>query len=230
MAERFLTIISMVSETLGGGWLLIGSLSLILLIFIIVLIQAIAVRDYSFAKRGWFVLFCGATCLAQAVFTPKGEKVFVIFTLSISLLLCSCLFSVRVRRKVDKEHKKLIDFIDGQIRRSGSQPRVSVHPTKSDIDILDQPLVKDCQEDRKAQTTTNLVHNDKQHKELDFTHVKSVISKLSYYGLSQSDKRQVQDLETALYQAEQGEDVPGLKSRINDGLGALLKIMSKYGI
>lgn len=230
MSERFLSIISTVSASLGGGWLLIASLSLILLIFIIVFIQAIVVRDYSFAKRGWFVLFCGATCLTQLVFTPKEERIFVIFTLAVSLLLCSCLFSIRVRGKVDKEHKKLIDFIDGQIRRSTSQSYAPVRPEKNDIDFLDQSFIKDDREVGKIKPPLNVVQNPKHHKELDFTHVKSVISKLSYYGLSQSDKRQVQDLETALYQAEQGEEIPGLKSRINDGLGALLKIMSKYGI
>ncbi len=230
MTERFFSIINAISASLGGGWLLIVSLSLILIFFIIVFIQAIVVREYSFARRGWFVLFCGATCLVQSVFTPEEERIFVIFSLAVSLLLCSFLFSVRVRRNVDKAHKRLIDFIDGQIMRSGSEMRAPANLKKDDIDSLDQPFTKEEGESVKAEQPSNPAKNSKRQRELDFTHVKSVISKLSYYGLSPSDKRQVQDLETALYQAEQGEDVPGLKSRINDGLGALLKIMSKYGI
>jgi hypothetical protein len=53
---------------------------------------------------------------------------------------------------------------------------------------------------------------------------------LDYYGLNQSDKRQVKELETAIFEAENYQMTNELKCRINDGLGALLKIMSKYGI
>ncbi|MBO7345105.1 MAG: hypothetical protein J6U92_04110 [Clostridia bacterium] len=228
MTERFFWLINWINGALGGGWLLIISLSIIFLTFIVVFIQALIVREYSFSKRCWFALFCGAICLAQSVFTPTEERIFVVFSLAVSLLLCSLLFSIRVRGKVGKEHKKLIDFIDGQIRRSGAVPQTPTKTKLDGLDVLDKPLIKEEKESAKIEQPHS--QKSKQQKDLDFTHVKSVISKLSYYGLSQNDKRQVQDLETALYQAEQGEDIPGLKSRINDGLGALLKIMSKYGI
>ena len=229
MTERFFWLINWINDTLGGGWLLIISLSLIFLTFIVVLMQALLVRDYSFGKRCWFAIFCGAICLSQSVFTPSEERIFVVFSLAVSLLLCSFLFSVRVRGKVGKEHKKLIDFIDGQIRRSGTTSQPPAKTKLDGLDSLDKPFIKEENDNPKIEKQPQ-AQKSKQQKDLDFTHVKSVISKLSYYGLSQNDKRQVQDLETALYQAEQGEDIPGLKSRINDGLGALLKIMSKYGI
>ena len=64
----------------------------------------------------------------------------------------------------------------------------------------------------------------------DFTHVKSVVERLTYFPLTASDKKQVQELERTIVRAENGEDTPELKNKINDGLGALLKIMSKYGV
>ena len=67
-------------------------------------------------------------------------------------------------------------------------------------------------------------------KELDFSHVKSVINRMEYYSLGQNDKRQVYELEQALNEAEKNGLNDSIKNRINDGLGALLKIMSKYGI
>ena len=52
---------------------------------------------------------------------------------------------------------------------------------------------------------------------------------MEYYNLTPNDKRQVKDLECAINQGEV-QLTPSLKEKINDGLGALLKIMSKYGI
>ena len=65
--------------------------------------------------------------------------------------------------------------------------------------------------------------------DLDFTHVKNVISRLDYCSLSQSDRRQVHELESYIIEAERGAEEKGLKEKINDGLSSLLKIMSKYG-
>lgn len=65
--------------------------------------------------------------------------------------------------------------------------------------------------------------------ELDYSHVKNVIARLDYFGLKESDRRQIHDLEASLSEAERGGCSQGLKERINDGLSSLLKIMSKYG-
>ena len=65
---------------------------------------------------------------------------------------------------------------------------------------------------------------------LDFSHVKNVLSRLDYFSLSPADKRQVKELEATLVLAEQGDFSDVVKERVNDGLGSLLKIMSKYGV
>lgn len=66
--------------------------------------------------------------------------------------------------------------------------------------------------------------------ELDFSHVKNILKRLEYYNLSSLDAKQVAELKSALYQAETCGVNKDIKSKINDGLGALLKIMSKYGV
>lgn len=66
--------------------------------------------------------------------------------------------------------------------------------------------------------------------ELDFSHVKNILKRLEYYNLSSLDTKQVSELKSALYQAETCGVNKDIKSKINDGLGALLKIMSKYGV
>jgi hypothetical protein len=66
--------------------------------------------------------------------------------------------------------------------------------------------------------------------EIDFSHVKNVIERLAYFPLTPFEKRQVKDLEVTVKRVEMGEDGLDLKNKINDGLGALLKIMSKHGV
>ncbi len=66
--------------------------------------------------------------------------------------------------------------------------------------------------------------------QLNFSHVKNIIERLNYFSLNQADKKQVHDLEVYIAEAEnQGFDNQ-LKTKINDSLGGLLKIMSKYGV
>jgi hypothetical protein len=66
--------------------------------------------------------------------------------------------------------------------------------------------------------------------DLDFTHVKNILARLEYYSLSSQEKRQVEQLKSYVLDAERGQDDPNLKGKINDGLGALLKIMAKHGV
>ena len=62
------------------------------------------------------------------------------------------------------------------------------------------------------------------------SHVKNILKRLDYFDLSQADRRQVRELETAIFQAERRFDDDDAKEKLNDGLGALLKIMAKYGV
>lgn len=82
----------------------------------------------------------------------------------------------------------------------------------------------------KVTKKTEKTHCEKKtDNDLDFTHVRNVISRLNYFGLSQADRRQVHDLEAWLLEAERGYDGKEVKEKINDGLSSLLRIMSKYG-
>ena len=76
----------------------------------------------------------------------------------------------------------------------------------------------------------SLDKKEENKSELDFTHVKNVMEKMEYYKLSPTDKKQIKDLESAVYCAENGVFNQEIKNRINDGLGALLKIMAKHGV
>ena len=75
--------------------------------------------------------------------------------------------------------------------------------------IFDKENIKDC--------------------DVDFSHVRQVVEKLSKVELSSMEKEQVQELENAVNEAEQGGENL-LTDKINNGLSALLKIISNYDI
>jgi hypothetical protein len=121
-------------------------------------------------------------------------------------------FAIRVKVfKITEKQKSLVKFIDQEIK-----------------------FATDNQATPDIQTTFNTEKPQKEKTasdyELDFQHVKSVINRLDYFGLKESDKKQVKELENALLLAEKGYFGQETKEKINDGLGALLKIMSKYGV
>lgn len=67
-------------------------------------------------------------------------------------------------------------------------------------------------------------------EELNFEHVKNVLERLNYFNLSPSDKKTVSELKSLLFLAESSGVTKEFKSKINDGLSSLLKIMSKYSV
>jgi hypothetical protein len=64
----------------------------------------------------------------------------------------------------------------------------------------------------------------------DFTHVNNVIERLNQFQLTPFDKKQVKELEINIATLKREGNNPEIKSKLNDGLSALLKIMSKYGV
>ncbi|MBE7086863.1 MAG: hypothetical protein E7369_01005 [Clostridiales bacterium] len=122
--------------------------------------------------------------------------------------------------KVKKEEKEFIDYIDKEIKKQDESPYVTKEekPTFNG-QVLSRLTVKDKPEIKQSPVT-----------DIDFTHVKNVIERISYYNLNSTDKRTLSELSSAVIEAETVGLTPPLKGKINDYLGALLKIMSKYNV
>ena len=105
--------------------------------------------------------------------------------------------------------------------------------SKEFIKYIDQKIAEEQTENNVAKEKIALP-NDEEKKDvvdgLNLSHVKNILKRLDYIDLSQSDRRQVRELETAVFQAERRLDDLEVKEKLNDGLGALLKIMAKYGV
>ena len=154
---------------------------------------------------------------------------FSVLILSVGALFCIPIFTVRVRGKADKNQIELARFLDDKLR-SVSAENQSFEETKPQDAV--RPSESKVVENLKPTAVPEVASKTTQQKkpcEIDFSHVKNVISRLEYFPLGISDKKQIKDLQTMVFSAENGDYTPDLKGRINDGLGNLLKIMAKYG-
>lgn len=202
---------------LGQDGIFILFTSLITLTFIINLILSCCVCDYRLKKRLWQPLFSVfLVCVCVGLCSVAGYGNFLAYLIiGFSVLTFIPVLYVRVKSfKVTEKQRDLVKFIDRNILDQNSTC------------IQDTYCINSCE---------NLVGKEEIRSsasdfEVDFQHVKSVIARLDYFGLKESDKKQVKELENALAIAERGEFNQQVKLKINDGLGALLKIMSKYGI
>ena len=141
-----------------------------------------------------------------ALFYKSENEFFLLLT--VICLLAIPIKCVGKKTKKQDESKEFIKFIDQKIAEQDQKP------------ILNE--IKNVKPIEKENSETI--------DGLNLSHVKNILKRLDYFDLSQGDRRQVRDLETAVFQAERHFDDLEIKEKLNDGLGALLKIMAKYGV
>ena len=209
--------ISTVLAAIDGWVFFIVSFGAVFAGFIVCLFISIFKSGYGLKRRAWFLilvaLFCAilrlrAGFLSVADYSP----LLTIF----GLILALPLYFIREKKKTKTDEKgvrEFVRFIDGKIRDGNTDGDKEIVVKRSDAEILKAvPPVETSVAD------------------LDFSHVKSVLERLEPAVLSYADRKQVHDLEVALFAAERGEVFEDTKAKINEGLGNLLKIMAKHGI
>ena len=216
MNGLFYNVLNKVIGFLGVDGVFVVSFSLLSLTFVLSLILIRVKKIEGFKSRLCFLFVAiGVTTVQAGVEILFGGFGFSVITLGVSFIYCAVLFLPVKSRKYTPEQ---IDLARKLIEKSGEK-------TLKDTNVVkEKPVEKICVKEKNA-TDENV-----SDRELDFLHVKNVLKRMEYYTLSQNDRRQVKDLESAIVEAERGELTYEIKRRINDGLGALLKLMSKYGI
>lgn len=185
-------------------------------IFIVALILAVFKRGYGIKKRAWYLFFTLGVIFALCSITAIMQKDYGVVWAFVSACAFSFVPLIAVREKkikIKDSHRNFVKFLDNQIK--------NVEPVKPpERQVVERIKTERVEEEKSSVSNFHL----------DFKHVKSVIERLEYYGLSTADKKVVCDLQTAIEKAEDGDFCLDIKNRINDGLGALLKIMAKYGV
>lgn len=188
-----------VAEYLGTDFLFIFLSCALFAVFLLALFLSVFKPGYGVKKRSWFFVFSFGISALSFSFF-YGRGIPFLF-LGAGALLSVPLLTIRKKTTVTEEQRSFIDYVDEEIEK----------------ELLSSPPEKK----RTARETKG--------KEPDFAHVKSVIKRLSALSLSQTDKKEVKSLESAIFEAEKNGLDADLKERINDGLGLLLKLMAKYG-
>lgn len=187
------------------------------------------------------VTFFESAALLAAEGASAIILVYPLMTLSYGSFLSAAVFIFGGRRKRKKEQKELIKLIDDEIKKP-----IQTVPNESDkaknfykdilkavnsVDSVKDPSAKNAREEERPERIKcgQDEPETKAEGEINFTHVKNVLERLSCYNLSATEKRQIKELQFSVYEAENGGDTEANRIAINDGLGAVLKIMAKYG-
>ena len=246
MNKSFLGAMCGFFENLGLDGIFFLAVGLITAVFITLFILHCVRRGKTKKERFIFILFTAGMIIFQMAGNLAAGSVyawellvFPLITLSFASLLFIffVLFGEREFR-IRKEHKDLIRIIDKKIKDSDGGEVASRLKAAEDFikgnseNSYIEEKENEQPENYKITCEKSLEKNNSAVKppELDFTHVKNVIERLNYYNLNSAEKRQVKDLKYAVSRAESGNALPETQSQINDGLGAVLKIMAKYGV
>ncbi len=170
-------------------------------------------------------------CFSLSLTLLLSEKVSVassLFIPSAGLGLAAVLFlpfmAVNGEIKVKSAHKDLISKLDSVVKNDEDSEKTP--------SFIPNGLRKFSSETDGSKTFDKIERPTARFTvpEVDFTHVRNVMERLDYFGLSQTDRNAVNQLKTTLAEAESFGIDDALKGKINDGLGQLLKIMSKYNV
>ena len=194
--------------------------------FVINLILSLTLGGYGKKKRLWYYFSLPFVLLLQLTLTLSADGSFSLVVLNVVASLVYLFASLLLKDKKTATEDNRFSFA-----------RTLSERVKEDVpEVLDgEKMLSNMEEEeleplRPSQVEELIKGKTAAEYGLDFSHVKNVLSRLDYFSLSPADKRQVKELEATLVLAEQGDFSDVVKERVNDGLGSLLKIMSKYGV
>ena len=205
----------------------IAVLLALVLNFIVMLILCILSKGFSAKKRlavglVWLVVelvFAGLSALNGYNFG------YFLITLSVTILFSFITLLMPIKNSIKEEQLDLARSIIDRVDCENDE-------RESDMDLDFSLPIRQTN----ARPTTEKIRGkekrvDKENGlEIDFSHVKSVIERLEYYPLTTADKKKVRELEIAIEKYEKGVYGKDDREKVNEGLGALLKIMASYGV
>nr|MBO4517857.1 hypothetical protein [Clostridia bacterium] len=194
----------------------------VLVAFTVCVVLSAVKSGYGFRKRVWYVVFAAFFCVflrARAYFTGEADFSSVLTCFSLALLMPVCFIpekkDVGAGLREGDDRRKFVRMLDEKLhsaRDCSENADFHTEEIKAEIPPAATPQRREDAQD------------------LDFSHVKNVLARLEPSLLSYADRRQIHDLESALFDAERGAYSDETRSKINEGLGNLLKIMAKHGV
>ena len=217
MGELFLFSFNELSGFFNSELAFLFCFIAVFVLTVICTIISLSKKNYSIKNRLWIIFsFIGLLLIDFWIeHFIIGKIKYLILLVGLEFLsLAICLFVRKKQTIFTDEKKSLASFLSKCARGESSAQ-----------------LKQDCVGEIRSEIITATPKKEVNVKDdIDFSHVKSVLKKLDYYPLKEQDKKSAKDLENAIIEAEENGLDQRLKQNINDGLGILLKIMSKYAI
>lgn len=215
--NSFFLVLNNLTSGVAVFWIFVSSMIVLLFLNAFYVIKK---RKKSITVSVAVIVFEGAILVRAVGVSLSVTDLISILTLSVfSDMIFSFAVKVseifkaikkRVRRKITVDLKSFIPVDKEVIKKDirAEKPVVSVNTSENAPDR--------AKEDYLPKT--------------DYSHVRSIIEKLSFYQLNAQERKSVNDLKTSVISAENGDDSAVMKERISEGLGGLLKIMAKYNV
>ena len=222
MSKLFLFSLTEIFSQISLDLLVLVINAVIIFASVVCIILSIVKSRYGVKNRLWIVFFMVGINLVQTwiELVVNGRIQHLFLTVGICVCLLSIiLFLPQKHTRITEPQRNLARFISNSITEK-KQLDALADDFPKESKVISSPIIK---------TEPKSAPNNNKN-EIEFSHVKSVLNKLEYYPLKEQDKKQAKELENAIYFAEQNGLSLDVKEKINDGLGALLKIMSKYAI
>ena len=215
MGELFLFSFFNNEIVLGSELVFLLCFIAVFILTVLCVVIALCKPNYSVKNRLW-VVFCNVSILLFDLWLEQfviGKIKYIVLLFAIEFISISlCLFIKKKDNFISQEKKSLASFFSKcALNQNKFNQADGQNEVRSEVIKIEQ-----SKEDK--------------GEEIDFSHVKSVLKKLEYYPLKEQDKRSAKQLENAINQAQETGLDESLKQTINDGLGQLLKIMSKYAV
>ncbi len=209
--------------TLDESWFMLSSFAFILFFGIINLLVTAFKRVYTFSQKSWFLFLALAITALDGFYCSLSGSHYYLVSAFLGLTLFA--FAVPFRRKPKRAATKKERLIPIELVKEAEQKL-----REESMQSTQRPFREESMQGqfREPDSPKISVPSDKPTMRPDFSHVRNVIERLSYFPLSAPDRRQINELEALLVSAERDGD-GSAKDKLNEKLSSLLKIMAKYG-
>ena len=206
------------------------------LTFVVFIILSLKLQNFGKNKKIFFLfpsLMFFLFLYGGEFFAQSNTKLWIIYCFFANIYQFVLFFIKEKSINFKKEHLSLAKNLDQQAESRLQQNTCLLSPKSFQETINATPKNTSFPQSTISFPDNNLAVTEKKKDtfcELNFSHVKKIIERLDFFSLSPTDRRQVHELEVYLAEAQRQGLSEQLKYKINDGLGGLLKILSKYEV
>ncbi len=238
MKEFFVELFNSIFSVLDNGWCFLITFSFLIIFFVLNLVVSITRGAEERALR--FRRGMNSVCLSLILFETfaliiTNESLsFAVFNIALFTLLNTPFFFIEIGKReivLTDQQKTAVKKLDLETKKQTEKINTIEKEEKKSLLFSFEEMLKG--EDEKGPAKLEVIRTACKEGEsapIEFSGVKRAIEKTLLKELPLNDREKLISLEIALLQMERGENNLLIKEEVNDGLSALLKIMSRHAV